>query len=148
MTRMKSAVIVFLFLAIAITVAVSIDYTDTYVSDRFHKALRDEQYESGNPFSLDRFLEYYDWDEVYVIMPGSEKPELRTQFGLPFTHKSDDDVWSLFFVKSYYVVAEIHIARAELEYPQDLKRDSFDRWAAIVEITDDGTGRRMNFVGD
>ncbi|MDC0336343.1 hypothetical protein OAN24_05575 [Pseudodesulfovibrio sp.] len=149
MTRMKSAIIVFLFLAISITVAVSIDYTDTYVADRFHKALRTEQFEVGSPISLDRFIEYYDWDEVHVIAPGATLPDLKTQFGLPFNHTRDDDgVWSLIFVKSYYVVAEIHIQDSVLGYPLDVPTNHFDRWAAIIEILDDGEGKRMAFVGE
>ncbi len=149
MTRMKNAAIVFTCLAIAVIAALSLDYTDTYVAGRFNKALAAQQYEVGSPFSLDAFLEYYDWDHVYVITPGIPRPELKTQFGMSYSHMADDGgSWRLLFVKSYYVVAEINIQRSDLEYPRDLAQESFERWAAIVEIMDDGDGYRMDFVGE
>ena len=148
MSRWKSALIVFLVLTVAGVAAMTLDYTDTYVADRFHKALSSERYTVGSPFSLDNFLEYYDFDEVCVVVPGREYPELSTQFGLPFKHvKVNDDTWHLLFVKSYYVVAEIHIPRAIMESPTSLEKMRFKRWEAIVEIVDDGQGKRMEFIG-
>lgn len=149
MTRLKSALIVFIFLAAAIYVAVSIDYTDKYVADRFNKAFASGQYEVGVPFSLDAFLEYYDWDEVYIVAPGKEIDSLKTQLGLPFDHKHDnEDEWSLLLVKGYYVTAEIHVDRSMLEYPQQLDAEHYDRWAAIVEIVEENGVKRMEFVGN
>ena len=149
MIRLKRAIIISIFLVVAVVLSTTIDYTDTYVADRFHKALRADQYEVGSPFSLDAFLEYYDWDEVCVVVPGMEVPDLKTRFGLAYNHKPDSVTdWSLIFVKSYYVVAEIHIKRQELEHPREMAKEFFERWAAIVEIVDDGKGKRMEFVGD
>lgn len=149
MTRTKSAVIAFVVLAVAGIAAVSFDYTDTYVADRFHEALREKRYELDSPISLDRFVEYYDWDEVCVFIPGMQGPELKNQFGLTYKHKvTDTDSWSLVFVKEYYVEAVIPIKRSELEFPDELDTPCFKRWAAIVEIVDDGMGLRMNFVGN
>lgn len=149
MNRWISALIVFVFLAVAISVAVSIDYTDKYVADRFYKAFAADQYEMDSPFSLDAFLEYYDWDEVCITTPDMEQPSLKTQLGLPFTHRRDGDTdWSLILVKSYYVTAEIHVKRGMLEYPRDLEQGCFDRWASIVEIVEEDGVKRMRFVGD
>ncbi len=63
---LESALIVFLVLGVAGVAAMTLDYTDTYVATRFHKALASERYEIGSPFSLDSFLEYYDFDDVCV----------------------------------------------------------------------------------
>jgi len=149
MTRYKSAIIISVFLVAAVGVATTFDYTDTYVADRFHEAFEEGRYEVGSPFSLDAFLEYYDWDEVCVVAPGMELPDLKNRLGLPYNHKVDSVTdWSLIFVKSYYVVAEIHINRQKLEYPREMPKEFYERWAAIVEIVDDGMGKRMAFVGD
>lgn len=149
-TRTRSALIVFLFLAVSITVAVSFDYTDTYVADRFHKTLESEQFTPGENISLGRFIEYYDWDRVYVIVPGHDSPDLSNQFGLPYTHHATDDgsTWSLAFVKDDYVVAEIAIKREELEHPSQPTSDYYDRWSAIIVITEEDGVRRIEFVGE
>lgn len=151
MTRTKSALIIFVGLAIAAFVAVSFDYTDTYVADRFHKALAAEQYEVGAPFSLDAFLQYYDWDEVCVALPYSAH-EFKTRFGLSYAHgATDDSHWSLIFIKEGAVVAEIVILRSFIEAPLDLEKPCFDRWSGIVTLDkNEGTGTaglRMSFVG-
>lgn len=147
--RTRSALVVFLFLAVSITVALSIDYTDTYVADRFHKTLASEQFTPGENISLGRFIEYYDWDKVYVIFPDQEAPDLSNQFGLPYNHHaSDEDTWSLVFVKDDYVTAEITIQRDELEFPDQPTAEYYDRWSAIVVITEKDGVRRMEFVGE
>jgi len=150
MSRWKSALIVFVVLSVAGAAAMTLDYTDTYVAGRFHKALASERYELDTPFSLDSFLEYYDFDDVCVVTNDGPHPELRTQFGLPFKHHQiDEETWCLLFVKSYYVIAEIHVKRAILEPPSSLERNRFKRWQAIVEIVDDGSGgKRLEFVGE
>lgn len=149
MSRWKSALIVFLVLSVAGIAAVTLDYTDTYVADRFHKALDSERYAVGEPFSLDAFLEYYDFDEVCVVVPGGVQPELKTQLGLPFQFsRVNEETWCLLFVKEYYVVAEIHVPRAVLEFPSSLEMVCFKRWEAIVEIVEGIGGiKRMEFVG-
>ena len=146
MSRIKSAVIVFVVLAGAVITAVSIDYTDTYVAGRFAKALEAHRYNPGEPFSLDAFLEYYDWEGVCVCTPSGTCPDLRTRMGMPYSVSSDGDTWSLVFVKSYYVVAEIPVARSLMEIPPTLPSSCFERWAAIVQIDDTDTGRLFSFV--
>lgn len=149
--RFKSAITVFLFLAIAFAAVFLFDYTDTYVSDRFHKALASEQYVKGDPFSLDAFLEYYDWDTVCVALPFSEH-EFQTRLGRHYTHGAQDhDHWSLVFVKEDYVIAEIVVDRAVLEYPNNLVDTCFNRWSAIVSVDDNEEATdadlRLSFTG-
>lgn len=149
MTRNKSALIAIVFLATAVGAAVSLDYTDTYVADRFFRALDSPRYESDKPFSLDAFLEYYDWDVVYACPSADPCPELKTRFGLPYTPKADGEkAWSLVFVKSYYVIAEIPIRHDVLQGPDGLANAGFERWAAIVKITDKTGTKQLSFVAD
>ncbi len=149
MTRNKSAIIAIIFLATAIVAAVSLDYTDTYVADRFYRALDSPRYEPDKPFSLDAFLEYYDWDAVCICPSATSCPELKTRFGLPYTPNADGEkTWSLVFVKSYYVVAEIPVRHDVLQGPEDRANASFERWTAIVKITDEGGAKRLSFVAD
>lgn len=149
MNRFKNPLIILLFLIVAITVAISIDYTDTYVADRFHRALSARQYEVGTPVSLDAFIEYYDWDKVCVILPDKPVPELSTRLGLAYTPKADtDSEWSLIFIKANYVVAEIPIKLTTLETPLKMEKDVLDRWSTIVTFVHDGKAMRMEFVGN
>lgn len=148
MTRFKSASIVFLVLAGAAAVALSIDYTDTYVADRFRKALAAGQYEPGEPFSLDAFLDYYDWDTVCVVAPGSSGPELRNRFGLPYlVAEPEEGRWSLIFSRSGRVVAVVEFADAELAPPRSLPGICPERWATFVSIEEDPSGRRLVVLG-
>ena len=147
MTRTKSAVIVFIILAAAFAAALSLDYTDTYVADRFHKAFAGGRYKPGEPFSLDAFLEYYDWDRVCVCSSESPCPDLTTRLGRPYSLDAQGpSTWSLVLVKSYYVMAEIPIERERLESPEVEPGTCFDRWKAIVEISEKGGERRLLFV--
>ena len=147
MTRTKSAIIVFLVLATAFATALSFDYTDTYVAARFHKALAAELYQPGQPFSLDAFVEHYDWDTVAVIVPGTEALPLTNKFGLTYTPKAGDDVWCLIFIKSGTVVAEIAIEQATLNPPSEIPPAPINRWAAIASIIHTDQGKQMIFVG-
>jgi len=147
-SRFKSAVIVFVVLAGAIVTAVSFDYTHTYVEDRFHDALSEGQYKMGEPFSLDAFLEYYDWDEVCVVIHGQEH-DLVNRARLPYELRTtDEDHWMLVFVKSYHVVAEISVSKTELLPPEELSKMCYERWEAIVELRDFGGTPKIRFVGD
>jgi len=148
-TKNKSAIVVFLFMAISFAVVMSFDYTDEYVSDRFKKAVEAGQYVRGEGFSLDGFLQYYDWDEVCVVLPGSTR-DFRNRLGLAYEHAADEDsVWSLVFIRKDYVVAEIAIDRGFLELPLGLDESCFDRWSAIVSIDDNqnatDVGLRLSF---
>lgn len=148
MSRLKSALIVFVGVAVAIIVALKVDYTNTYVEKRFHKALASGQYDQNKPFSLDMFLEYYDWDTVCVALPGSTM-DLRTRGKLPYKLKwNDDNHWTLVFTKSYYVVAEIAFDRNDLEAPDHLQDVCYERWQAIIKIVDKGGVPKIRFVDD
>lgn len=148
MTRFRNALIVFVFIAVAIAVAMNIDYTDTYVADRFHKALESGQYVGDEGVSLDRFMEYYDWDKVCVIFADGEEPELRTRVGLPYKHGvKDDTMWSLVFIKDGYVVAEVPIKRSELEPAGHLSGEVHERWSTIILLSDDNATITMDLVG-
>ncbi len=149
MGRFKNAFVIFSFFVVAIGVAVSIDYTDTYVSDRFHAALESGQYEEGDPISLDAFIEYYDWDKVCLVLPGMDVPELKNRLGLPYKHGVEmEGVWSLVFLKSDYVVSEIVIDRSVLEMPSSNEKKMYDRWSTIVVIATYGEGKQIEFMGD
>jgi hypothetical protein len=147
MTRSKSAVIVFVFLAVAVAVALSIDYTDTYVADRFRKALESGQYEAGKPFSLAKFLEYYDWDTVCVVVPGAPDPGLKNLFGLHYSPESGAGVWSLVFSRKGTVVAEIVLDDRELLPPEAQPVKCLERWATFMAIDEVMGGRRLTVVG-
>lgn len=150
--RTKSAIAAFIVLAIAYAVIFSFDYTDTYVSGRFHKALEAGKYTKGDPFSLDAFMEYYDWDAVCVVLPYSDQ-EFSDILGRSYTHAAtDDSIWSMVFIKGDHVTAEIPIRRDMLEAPAELTTPRFDRWSAIVSINDNdspsGADLRMVFTGN
>jgi hypothetical protein len=153
MTRTKSALIVFVVLAGAVATALSVDYTDTYVADRFRNALEARQYEPGVPFSLDAYLDYYDWDTVCVAAPGSPEPDLRNLFGLHYSPGAGEGEWSMIFSREGVVVAEVVFADEELLPPTSLPQECLERWAAFVEVDEvdeageDGSGRRLVVVG-
>lgn len=148
MSRFKSAVLVFVVLAGAVVTALSFDYTHTYVEDRFHKAFREGLYQMGEPFSLDAFLEYYDWDTVCVVRHGQEH-HLVNRARLPYELRtSDQDHWMLVFVKSYYVEAEISVDKAELQPPEEFSKACYERWEAIVELVDNGGTPQLTFVAN
>ena len=149
MTRTKSAVIVFVVLAAAVVIAVSLDYTDTYVADRFRKALTGGRYTPGEPFSLDAFLEYYDWDRVCVCSGPAACDDFKTQLGRAYKPKHDPlSEWSLLLTKTGYVMAEIPIRRDELAPPYLLPGQCFERWAAIAVIMEGVSGKRMEFIDE
>jgi len=150
--KTRNALVVFLFIAVAFGVVMVFDYTDDYVADRFHKAVESEQYVKGEAFSLDAFLQYYDWDRVCVVFPFSTH-EFRNRLGLSYPHAATDDSgWSLVFIKGDYVVAEVYLERSFLEFPFDLDNPCFDRWSAIVSIDDNEAatdpGLRLSFAGN
>ncbi|MFH1913584.1 MAG: hypothetical protein ABIK45_04855 [Pseudomonadota bacterium] len=146
MTRARSGVIVFVLLAGAVGAALSLDYTDTYVAERFRKALAAGQYRPGEPFSLDNFLDYHEWDRVCLVAPGHE-PDLRNRFGLAYSPAVREGGWSMVFVRSGTVVAEVALTDAELAPPQPLPKDCLERWATFVSIEEDGPARRLTVLG-
>lgn len=148
MTRTKSAIIIFVVIAGAIITALKIDYTDTYVADRFDRALESGQYDDNQPFSLDAFLEFYDWDKVCVALPGA-KTDFKKRSKLPYQLQFEDqNHWTLVLIKEYYVVAEIPFDRDRLEAPEHLQDTCFDRWKAIVKIVDKGGVPKLSFVAE
>ena len=146
MTRNRSGVIVFVLLAVAVGVALSLDYTDTYVAERFRKALAAGQYRPGEPFSLDAFLDYHDWDRICFVAPGHE-PDLRNRFGLAYSPAMREGGWSMVFVRGEAVVAEVALADAELAPPRPLPEECLERWATFVSIEEDGPARRLTVLG-
>jgi hypothetical protein len=147
MTRRKSALIIFVVLGALVAAALYVDYTDTYVADRFRKALAAGQYEPGESFSLDAFLDYFDWDAVCVVAPGSPAPDLRNRFGLPYLlAEPEDGEWSLVFSRDRAVMAVVTFADAELAPPRDLPDTCMERWATFMSIEEDDTGRRLTVV--
>ena len=148
MNRRNSALIVFVVLAGALAAELFLDYTDTYVADRFHAAVAEERYQSGEPFSLAGFLDFHDWDRVCAFVPGGGAVELSTQLGGDYRPTATgDDVWSLLFVRGEAVTAEVVVERSFLEPPEELDQPCAERWAAIVSIVHEGDARRMTFVG-
>jgi hypothetical protein len=147
MTRRKSALIIFVVLGALVVTALYVDYTDTYVADRFRKALAAGQYEPGESFSLDAFLDYFDWDTVCVVAPGSPTPDLRNRFGLPYLMaEPEDGEWSLVFSRDRAVMAVVSFGNAELAPPRDLPSACIERWAAFMSIEEDAAGRRLTVM--
>lgn len=141
--RMKSALVVFLGLAIAFVAVGVFDYTHDYVGDRFKDAMESGRFEEGQTFSLDAFMEFYDWDSVCVVVPGDQRP-FKTRAGTTYKRRATtSQEWSLIFVKQGFVVAEIPFERAFLAYPNDLEEHCFMRWNAVFSIVrgDDGVLR-------
>jgi len=148
MSPTKSAIYIFLFILAAIIIATRIDYTDTYVGDRFTKALESGHYDNNKPFSLDAFLEFYDWDKVCVVLPGTTT-DFKTRGKLPYKLKwKDERHWTLIFTKEHYVVAEIPFDRDDLEVPDHLQDTCYERWKAIVKIVDMGGVPKLRFVDE
>ena len=139
--RTKSALVVFIGLAVAFIVDFSIDYTDRYVSDRFHEAVLNAPVGTEESFSLDAFLQYYDWDSVCVVLPGSEH-DFTTLLGRAYAHRATNlATWSLVFLKEGTVTAEISIDRAFLDHPKHLDEFCFDRWCSVFFLNRDEKGR-------
>jgi hypothetical protein len=147
--RTKGALVVFIGLAIAFIVVGLFDYTDSYVGDRFRRAVEAYRTDKGESFSLDAFMEYYDWDSVCVVPTGSERT-FQTRAGMTYRHKAvSGQVWSLVFIKENYVVAEIPLERSFLAYPNNLEEYCFDRWQAMFRILKETDGKlRLDYVGD
>jgi hypothetical protein len=148
MSRTKSAIFIFIFIVAAIIIALRVDYTDKYVGDRFTKALESGQYDDNQSFSLDAFLEFYDWDKVCIVLPGTQM-DFRTRGKLPYKLKwNDEDHWTLVLTKAHYVMVEIPFHRNKLEAPDHLDGMCFERWKAIVKIVDQGGTPKLRFVGE
>ncbi|MBG0790330.1 MAG: hypothetical protein H0S80_07535 [Desulfovibrionaceae bacterium] len=147
--RTKSAVVVFIGLTLAFAAVAIFDYTDNYVGDRFRRAVESHDTDGGETFSLDAFMEYYDWDSVCAVPTGSGET-FRTRTGAAYRHKAvSGQVWSLVFVKEDYVVAEIPIERSFLAYPNNLDTHCFDRWRAVFRILRDADGGlRLDYAGN
>ena len=147
--RTKSALVVLAGLAVAFIVVGVFDYTDRYVGDRFRQAVDAYRADSAETFSLDAFMEYYDWDSVCVVPSGSERT-FRTRIGMTYRHKAvSGQVWSLVFIQKTYVVAEIPIERSFLAYPNNLEEKCFDRWHAVFRILKGTDGKlRLDYAGD
>lgn len=147
--RIKSALGVFIFMVVAFLVVGVFDYTDDYVADRFHEAVEKQRDSLGETFSLDGFLQYYDWDEVCVVTPGSDQV-FKTRAGTTYKHQATSgQAWSLVFVKGDHVEAEITVEPSFLGYPSGLKNHCFDRWAAVFSVVEDEGGRlRLSAVNN
>lgn len=146
--RTKSALVVFVGLALAFVVVGVFDYTDKYVGDRFRRAVKAYRVDRGETFSLDAFMEYYDWDSVCAVPTGSPET-FRTRAGTTYRHKAvSGQVWSLVFIKEDYVIAEIPIKRSFLAYPNNLEDHCFDRWHAMFRIGKEPDGMlRLEYAG-
>lgn len=146
MSRTKSALFILVVIVTAIIIAFKVDHTDTYVGKRFDKALASGQYDNNKPFSLDAFLEFYDWEHVCVALPGATN-DFKTRGKLPYKLKwNDEKHWTLVFIKEHYVVAEIPFDRNDLEAPDHMQDTCFERWEAIVKIVDKGGTPKLRFV--
>ncbi|AMK10326.1 hypothetical protein [Pseudodesulfovibrio indicus] len=139
--RTKSALVVTIGLALLFYVVFAFDYTDHYVGDRFLEAVRTAPEDSAGSFSLDAFMEYYDWDHVCVVLPGSER-EFKTILGRPYRlQAANDRTWSLVLLKNDAVNAEIPVDSSILLPPAMPDNQCIDRWSAIFALERDGTGR-------
>lgn len=140
--KVKSALIAFIVVGGAFVAFFTLDYTDSYVTGRFEEAAQSDRFGVGETFSLDSFLQYYDWDKVCVVLPG-EDPDFLTRLGRKHKSQADDlATWSLVFLKGDYVEAEIPIKRTFLEYPKDGGGLCFERWEAIFSIMIDPDGHK------
>ncbi|OIQ49689.1 hypothetical protein BerOc1_01614 [Pseudodesulfovibrio hydrargyri] len=146
--RTKSALVVTIGLLLLFAVLFSFDYTDRYVSDRFFKALKEAPAGTGRTYSLDAFMEYYDWDSVCVVLPGGEH-DFSTLFGRDYEPAPrKEGGWSLVFLKEGAVNAEIVVDPAVLEPSADRTDGCLDRWAAIFSLRPDEQGKlHMTFAG-
>jgi len=138
--KTKSALAVFTGLLVAFATVFLFDYTDDYMEDRFVRAIENQRTYTGDTFSLDALMEYYDWDVVCILLPG-EDHSLKNRLGRPYKGKKvPPDSWSLIFVKGKSVLAEIPVARSFLDLPPQLEEQCFERWAAIFSINYDPNG--------
>ncbi|EGB15180.1 hypothetical protein DND132_1974 [Pseudodesulfovibrio mercurii] len=146
--RTKSALVVATGLLLLFSVMVSFDYTGKYVSDRFFKALKEAPAGTGRTFSLDAFMEYYDWDSVCLVLPGTEQ-DFSTRFGREYEPRGEKPGgWSLVFLKEGKVQAEITVDPAVLGPPNRPDPPCLERWAAIFTLSRDGQGNlHMAFAG-
>ncbi|XXJ21450.1 hypothetical protein ACR42D_18300 [Desulfovibrio caledoniensis] len=146
--RTKSALVVTIGLLLLFSVLVSFDYTDRYVSDRFFKALQGAPAATGRAYSLDAFMEYYDWDSVCVVLPGADH-DFSTLFGRDYElAPRKEGGWSLVFLKEGAVNAEITVDPAVLRPSAGPTDGCFDRWAAIFSLRRDEQGKlQMAFAG-
>jgi|GEM_PF-1911045 len=146
--RTKSALVVTIGLLLLFAVLVSFDYTDRYVSDRFFKALKEAPAGTDRAYSLDAFMEYYDWDSVCVVQPGAEH-DFSTLFGRDYElAPRKTGGWSLLFLKEGTVSAEITVDPAVLEPSAGQTDGCIDRWAAIFTLRLDKQGKlHMAFAG-
>jgi hypothetical protein len=86
-------------------------------------------------------MEYYDWDHVCVVLPGSER-EFKTILGRPYRlQAANDHTWSLVLLKNDAVNAEIPVDSSILLPPAMPDNQCIDRWSAIFALERDGTGR-------
>lgn len=146
--RTKSALVVTVGLALLFYVVFAFDYTDRYVGDRFLQAVKAAPVDSGTSFSLDAFMEYYDWDHVCVVLPGSGQ-EFETILGRPYRHQAvNDHTWSFVLLKNGSVNAEIPIDSSVLLPPAIPENPCIDRWSAVFALERDDRGRvRMIYAG-
>jgi hypothetical protein len=146
--RTKSTLVVTFGLILLFAVLFSFDYTGRYVSDRFFKALEGAPVGAARAYSLDAFMEYYDWDSVCVVLPGVDQ-DFTTLFGRDYElAPRKEGGWSLVFLKEGAVNAEITLDPAVLEPSAGQTDGCIDRWAAIFTLSRDEQGKlRMAFAG-
>ncbi|MGE4422529.1 MAG: hypothetical protein AB7D39_09545 [Pseudodesulfovibrio sp.] len=146
--RTKSALVVTIGLLLLFAVLFSFDYTGRYVSDRFFKALKEVPAGTERAYSLDAFMEYYDWDSVCVVLPGADH-DFSTLFGRDYKlAPRKEGGWSLVFLKEGTVNAEITVDPAVLEPSAGQTDGCIDRWAAIFTLHLDKQGKlHMAFAG-
>ncbi|WP_319582929.1 hypothetical protein [uncultured Pseudodesulfovibrio sp.] len=146
--RIKSALVVTVGLLLLFAVLFFFDYTHQYVSDRFFKALSEAPADTERAYSLDAFMEYYDWDSVCVVLPGGDH-DFTTLFGRDYEMAPrKEGGWSLVFLKEGSVNAEITVDPAVLEPSAGQKDICLDRWAAIFNLRRDEQGKlHMAFAG-
>jgi len=147
--RTKSALVVTVGLLLLFAVMFTMDYTDRYVSDRFFAAVKAAPAGADRTYSLDAFMEYYDWDSVCVVLPGAEH-SFSTILGRTYEPKSaKDGFWSLVFIKAGAVGAEIAVDPDVLGPPNPLDTPCFDRWGAVFTLARDERGKpQMIFAGN
>ncbi|WFS62464.1 hypothetical protein LF599_17670 [Pseudodesulfovibrio thermohalotolerans] len=146
--RTKSALVVTVGLLLLFAVMFTMDYTGRYVSDRFFAAVEAAPAGSDRTYSLDAFMEYYDWDSVCVVLPGAEHA-FSTILGRTYVPKgAKDGAWSLVFIKAGAVNAEITVDPDVLGPPNPQDDPCFDRWGAVFTLARDERDRpKMIFVG-
>lgn len=146
--RTKSALVVTIGLLLLFAVVFNFDYTDRYVSDRFFEAVKTASIGTGKAYSLDAFMEFYDWDSVCVVLPGAEH-DFTTLFGRDYKlNPRKEGGWSLVFLKEGSVTAEITVDPAVIGPPRAQEDGCIDRWASIFTLRRDERGNlHMAFAG-